>query len=581
MEKAAAEKAEEAADRAERRRRRASMPESLPGRRSSRRPSLGGGATRRRLSAADNRLLMRMMCADGDCSDAFWSAESGSMVSFASCDGSGDTTPRARDAGDNPLTLQSPIIESPDGAGAGYKKTGSGSKRGSLTTTRRLSYSAGRRFDMGEDSDEYEEGDDAWDGFEHRWRSSDGSPLSPEMYNLVASDDEDAFCPDPEDPAGIEKLFSFDMQRAAEALRNGASVEELAHIFEEGLEQTLGTRLGQLLEAASSKETESVEGLMTPPVRSGAATPTKVSGSPAAEMGDVSGLMTPTAEEAKTPLTAERLQAHLQSTLSASPPQKRQSIAMGHATLASAVRRASTHFRRSLCAAASMSPEKDNKVRQSIAQRSRRMSATYWKAAEVLVAAGIVGTDDAGDGAAEASMTPEKASPGAPEETALSPECAIDASLEKVHQAMEVARRRHRQSLCEAIQKVTEREEDECAAENSAGDEQSEFDAGDHREEVVKGKGTKKLPCQEFSQDRIDALVASFYAKHQERREQRGARRKGRGVAGPGTGAPAVVALLNARVQDGGPKGPIVHVGAAPEHGKLVSRTRRRGFAGA
>lgn len=271
----------------------------------------------------------------------------------------------------------------------------------------------------GDDSDD--------DDRQVKQRSSDSSPCIEDMYEKMQTfrhtlfefaDQEDD---DKEDICDIFDQYCFDLDRVALALKEGASLEELVQVFEEGFAESLEQRLPAALEAQRTASlarqcSTHITGEMNGPA-----------------MGeDVTGLMTPPEGSEKARLNA----ADLVSCLRQSMARFRRSSVADCPTLMAAVNDASTRHRRSLAQAAidlQRMPADPSRLRQSLVAANKHHRLSLIKAAEVLEAAGV--------GVGSSSF---------PSDAAAATE--VESQLQMVQRAMETARRRHRLSVVKAVE---------------------------------------------------------------------------------------------------------------------------------
>lgn len=273
-------------------------------------------------------------------------------------------------------------------------------------------------------------------------------------FVFIDDDEEEDGCTD-----GIEEVFSFDMDKVAEALRRGANQEELSAVIEEAMVKDLPQRIA----AARSGSRGEREAVPTSPTL----TP---------RTGDLSALMTPprsdVLEDLMTPphhdqgasphrgVSSTDLAARLQKIRGQNGSTRRRSSIAQHPQLIEAVNVAKAQHRKSLAkvvetelrqAAASpglstqpslssapqeIRPALAAQVRRSLARAQRRRRASLIRAAEVLEAAGVgVGRQHAPNEVLE--------------------------HLDVVQRAVETAARRHRESIIVAIAHVSNADEEE------------------------------------------------------------------------------------------------------------------------
>lgn len=209
---------------------------------------------------------------------------------------------------------------------------------------------------------------------------------------------------------GVDSEDGFNLKEVAEALNGGASRRELEDIIEAGLAERLEYRLCSPAgtPVPSGSATPDVEARMTPP----------------------GGLMTPATEgvgvqDGFVEEVAERLRP------------RRSSIA--HPVIVEAVEAANSKRRLSLTRWVSQEPD-SARARVSASKTAQRHRQSIIKAAEVLEAAGV------SDCEAEASRG-----------------ISVEQKLHFVQRAVEVAQRRHRQSVVRAVRAVTQVQEPESA----------------------------------------------------------------------------------------------------------------------
>jgi hypothetical protein len=253
--------------------------------------------------------------------------------------------------------------------------------------------------------------------------------------------------------------------------------------------------------------------------------------------------------------------------------------------LAQAVKAATTTFRRSLAplarqrtlssggatgeaeeAAEAAQAGEAARMRKSVAGACRRHRQSILLAAEVLDAAGVVGTE------------------AASREEAAASQGDVDTQLSLVHKAVESARRRHRMSIAQAVEKAVEK--------TAATDHERE--TGVCAQSVAKpsGAGVPLLnlpvpPCNGLApgggcgstsarkgvaRERVDSIVAAAYQRHEDLRKTS----KGKKV--PVLGVPR--ALMHTRVGLPGMRPHVVHCGPArpsppdPRYGGRTPRVR-------
>jgi len=266
------------------------------------------------------------------------------------------------------------------------------------------------------------------------------------MRNVVnyifIDDDEEDGCTD-----GIEEVFSFDLEKVAEALRRGADQDELSQIIEEAMIQDLPQRIAEseVIEVHETSSTVTpctgdLSALMTPPRRiEDLMTPPEGTVSPHFGRGAVSST-----------ILAERLQNIQGEGCAGCASRRRRSSIAQHPQLLEAVSTAQSRHRRSLAkvleaelreasrrslaASLSVSPEEGlprpsaAQVRRSVAGVQRRRRSSLIRAAEVLEAAGVGVGQDA--------------------------QREVDRHLDVVQRAVEMAARRHRQSILVAVAQI-------------------------------------------------------------------------------------------------------------------------------
>jgi len=213
--------------------------------------------------------------------------------------------------------------------------------------------------------------------------------MQKQLMEFAVNDGEE----DEDDGADLQNLFSFDPDQVAEALKRGATLDELVQSIEDAMAQRLEQRLADFRGEPT--------GLGTPP-----------------RMGDLTGLMTPPDSTPK-PLNQADLSARLAKC-------RRSSVVMA------AVNEASTRHRHSLvqvvAAGLTGAPSDPAKLRQSLVMANRLHRLSLVRAAEVLEAAGV-------------------------EDRHASVE--LQQQLELVQQAVKAAQRRHRLSVVRAVAEVT------------------------------------------------------------------------------------------------------------------------------
>jgi len=357
--------------------------------------------------------------------------------------------------------------------------------------------------------------------------------------------DEDS---DEDDNEDLNDVFSFDLERVAELLKNGVDKEELSKAIEEMLGENLESRLAAVgttivVEPPPSAPCPSLEqcrSLGLPGVEgrgSGVATPSLP--------GTLSGLMTPavlTEDDVSPVPSAAEISARVYQVFSDIPEQRRRSSAMQHSRLAEAVNEATEERRQSLERAcrdfctAKPNPRRlsSEAVRRFVVNDCKRHRQSLLRAAEVLEVAGI-GT--------EASRPQEDSAT-----IQVKAEAAISQQLRLVQGAMKAARRRHRQCVAKVV------------CDMASG-----------------GVDTAGLPCQNVAYEKIQQIIAKAYARHQERHAQGGGQPRS-GGGGGGTGSSSkheeqqgslgealmrkgtLVALMHARSRDNR-----VHIGPAQD----------------
>jgi len=389
--------------------------------------------------------------------------------------------------------------------------------------------------------------------------------------NMFGEDsDEDGDGEEGEEGEELEDIFSFDLKRVAEALRNGADKEELAKIIEDLMGDELETRVlgakpGTVFRmdrddsgTASPAMSTSLSGLMTPTADDDddeAAPSAPAAPSPEAigkRIGEVFG-------------KAGAVARHRRSSIK----ERRQSLGQ-HPKLASAIDEVTRQRRRSLCETLTRACEEqgcaakggNRRLSREAARRlssevrrlsseCRRSRLSLLKAAETLEVAGI-------------GVEEEKKGNG---ETA-----DVSQQLCLVQDAMETARQRHRLSVARAVRDVVG---------GDAGDE-TEGVAADARPAKECAGAARQLPCQTLSQDKVQRIIAKAYAKHQELKESSAAapsraskkqKQSEGGMPEALVRSGTLVALMNARVVDADKH--IVHIGP---YGKTApSKVKRRG----
>lgn len=305
--------------------------------------------------------------------------------------------------------------------------------------------------------------------------------------NFVFIDDDDEEedgCTD-----GIEEVFGFDLEKVAEALRRGADQDELSHIIEEAMIQDLPQRIATGSGEARHEETSST---VTP------------------RTGDLSALMTPPCEAPEEgpvspqfgggAVSSTDLAARLQKIGggACSSRRRRSSIAQ-HPQLMEAVSTAQSRHRQSLAKVVETElrearrrslatplrqccspPEEESlrrpslvaQVRRSVAGAQRRRRSSLIRAAEVLEVAGV------GIGQQQAQIE-------------------VEEHLDLVQRAVEIATRRHRQSILEAMAQI------------SVIDEEDEPEPMPEAE-PESGGATSPRP-QSFFQDIVNEIIAVGY----------------------------------------------------------------------
>lgn len=219
------------------------------------------------------------------------------------------------------------------------------------------------------------------------------------------------------------------------------------------------------------------------------------------------------------------------------------------------------------------------RMRKSVAGACRRHRQSILLAAEVLEAAGVVGTE------------------AASREEAAASQGDVDTQLNLVHKAVESARRRHRMSIAQAVEKAVEkttatdheREPGICAL-SVAKPVTTGAEAGATTsvpllklQEVPPCSASCHAPCsgceggtsarKAVARERVDAIVAAAYQRHEDLRKTH---TKGKKV--PVLGVPR--ALMQTRVGLPGMRPHVVHCGPArpsppdPRYGGRTPRVR-------
>jgi len=438
--------------------------------------------------------------------------------------------------------------DSSEGGFSSSSSAGSAGSRRSACSQSECKKTARTYFKIHRDSDEEEAAGSDADELVTDW----GDLLQCNMYGEDSDDASD------DDGLDLEQLFSFDIDRVSEAVRRGADMEELSKIIEDLMGDQLESRL-----AAESAGLAVI-----------------VPGETAPSMGDnLSGRMTPVLAECdggdancETPCapSPDELSEHIGQAFAGRPKEsRRRSSFMQHSRLSEAVHDVAERRRISLvlaCEAAESSQKYHRRLSLEVVRRvalkdSRRHRASLHRAAEVLEAAGI-----GVDGAEDDEHRRERGESSPQQDAALCPQVRgsddITQQLCLVQDAMKAARRRHRLSIAQAVQDVTE------SAEVEDADEQ--------------GPSLKrKLPCESLPNEKVQRIIARAYAEH---REQQTVRAGGLGCSKQQGGLPAalvrsgtLVALMHARSGEHGKHN--VHIGPPRTLEPGSSATRRRGHA--
>ncbi|CAJ1334660.1 unnamed protein product [Effrenium voratum] len=305
-------------------------------------------------------------------------------------------------------------------------------------------------------------------------------------YIFIDDDEEEDGCTE-----GIEEIFSFDMDKVAEALRRGVDRSELSSVIEEAMVKDLPVRISrsQAMPSSSSTltpRTGELSGLMTPP-----------------SMPDLEGLMTPPKGPASSCGQGKRFEMEAELAARLEPLEKpsggrqscparagmrRSSIAQ-HPQLLEAVSAATARHRRSMAKVVEAELRQDGlrpsvaaKVRRSVASAQRHRRASFIRAAEVLEVAGV--------GVGES---------GAQEE--------VLEQLDVVQQAVEEAARRHRQSIIVAVAHVT----------NTIDEEEPEPLPEGHEDDAPLSPTSPTSPAsplnfESYLQDAVNEIIAAAFA---------------------------------------------------------------------
>merc|ERR1740139_1810913 len=330
-----------------------------------------------------------------------------------------------------------------------------------------------------------------------------------------------------EEPDGdsLEALFAFDLDKVAEALKTGADVQELTNLIEESMGDTLGEVIEGRLDAADELEEEDAdsdaEGRVEDAGDAGVGQP-----SPAGACFELSGLMTPELREGEDALVVEpeQLVSQVHEALpeevrcrraSAGALQRRLSV-----RLVDAVQEASRQRRKSVMLACEDArarrlgedfAEEDRaaaieEMRRLVSKDARNHMKSLLKAAEVLEVAGIGLNDEAPEAPAEECKETEVADKRRPAVDTLGTQ--ISDKLQLLQDAMKDARRRHRQSIAQAVQEAS-----------VANDRASQSTT--KRAQKKRGTSSTRMPIQTLAAEKVNKSIARAYADFQERKARR------------------------------------------------------------
>lgn len=395
-------------------------------------------------------------------------------------------------------------------------------------------------FDMHSNSEQSSEaGDEPGDAAVEPMFRCNG--MEPFLAHIGEDSDEDG-------DAGeeLEALFRFDLELVAEALRRGAGVEELAQVIEESMSNALESRLESMLPEAFGEILEAKQpsamlmpftaaGKQDDEVHGGGATPSMCS--------NLSGRMTPQegegqGEEFGSPAaTPDELVAHVHEALTS--PSNRRASASAQRRLSTKlvdafseesksrrenVTRACLEGRVSLGGGRKFS---ELELRQYVTRDARLHRMSFLKAAEVLETAGV---------------DVEGSDFGVKARAAAGVETIVGDQLRRVKDAVEAARRRHRQSVVQAVH------------------------------EAARGVGAEKLPCQSLAAEKVQQIIARAYARHQEflGKQRQGVGRRSKSPSSKGVPeallrSGCLVALMHARSGDSSMPWYGVHCGFAKD----------------
>jgi len=347
----------------------------------------------------------------------------------------------------------------------------------------------------------------------------------------------------------LEDMYSFDIAMVADALRRGVGLDELSEVIEDGMASTLERGLAgdvdelPIVESASGTVTpdtlgddfpyglhctlaRDLSGRMTP----GRATPGKATPTVLPALGgatefvadELSGRMTPPWDDelagrmtppdggqslTVSPAFVSSLSMRLRQSLSSVQTKRRRSSVAQHPELVHAVRSAHARHRQSMAAEVALAhgrqglPHSADRMQQAVASACRVHRKSVLQAAEVLEVAGI----GVNEKSSEVISLEENAAQMA----------EVDEQLHLVQEAVNAARRRHRTSIAEAMNKVA-----------------SVVQGSPSRK--VAEKSSAKLSMKNLPEDRVQRIVAAAYDRYNERRKATGASKESRGPPAPG-----------------------------------------------
>jgi hypothetical protein len=319
-------------------------------------------------------------------------------------------------------------------------------------------------------------------------------------------------------------MFSFDLEKIAEALKRGVGQEELQNIIEAEMASSLENMMAESSQVSLSDPSPlmagDLSGRMTPPLGE--------SSQHDATAAALAGRMTPpttSGNEQGTPSAAE-----LANRLGAVSAKHRRSSMLQNRRISMALQCACAEHEDSLAKAMvkelGATTECDRQevaqvMRQCVMNSRRQHRQSLMKAVDVLEAAGL------GEEFDQESPNDEHSS------------SQVKSQLQFVQQAVDVARRRHRQSIVQAVHNRT----------------------GQH---AGKLHGVSDSPMSGLSRERVQQIIDAAYAREQS--EARGSRRKGPVQQG------TLLALMSTRTSQ---KGLAVHCGPPQRPVKRASQKQR------